>query len=228
MNLKKIFFLILIGLILLITGIVFYFVFFDKLVHRFNTLFPTELTVSHEIHDDLSEKNPLPAYKKPAGSTWDFEATSDLSKIYYYASIGALSSSIEQCAGNAYCIGGYAAKNKDQSICESYSFKLKYYTAPMCQTCGMERLDNPNSTYENCYVGFGVINKDQDTCINLPQLIDSKNAPEYPHDRSSVSKIKKESCLYGVAIGKNNPKACETANFFKKTCWDNFQRMTSN
>jgi hypothetical protein len=234
------------GIIFLVSGFVFYFQFSDHFVQTFNRLFPQELIPPSKNYSDLSPSKPndvpqelvsptkdyndLSASKlyviPPKQPGYDIGDYSSHSRIYESAQKGFSASSIDQCQDNAYCIGGYAAKTKDQSPCETHDFESKYYWYSGCANCGNTRNKSGNSKYENCYIGFGVVNKDQNTCINLPKPLDLKNAPEYRDDKSSISKIKKESCLYGVAVGKANIEACETTGFFVETCKNGFSATT--
>lgn len=122
------------------------------------------------------------------------------------------------------CVGGYAASAGDQAHCENYDFKAKYKLYSMCDDCGgMQRnFIDGNSAFESCYIGYGIVKKDEKACLNLSDVAERKNVPEYEDDKTSPQEIKKESCIYGAAIGKNNYDLCEFAGFFKDSCYYNF------
>lgn len=122
------------------------------------------------------------------------------------------------------CVGGYAVSTGDQAYCENYDFKAKYKLYSMCDDCGgMQRnFIDGNSAFESCYIGYGIVMKDEKKCLSLPDVIERKNVPEYEDDKTSPQEIKKESCIYGAAIGKNNYDLCEFAGFFKDSCYYNF------
>jgi hypothetical protein len=122
------------------------------------------------------------------------------------------------------CIGGFAAVQDDQSLCENYDFKSKYYYLSMCDdNCGETRhFKDGNSAFEACYIGYGVIKKDEQSCLGLPDVSDQKNVPIFSDDKTAPLEMKKESCIYGAAIGKNNYSLCAKAGFFKDSCYYNF------
>ncbi len=138
---------------------------------------------------------------------------------------------IEGCENSAYCIGGYSAKEKDEKICENYDFESVYFLVSGCMdNCSVERgsFSEGNSVFERCYVGYGAIVKDESVCNSLEDAEITNNVPDYIDDDSSSGELKRESCLYGAAIGMNNHHLCEETGYFKDICYNNFATLRND
>lgn len=188
------------------------------------------LNKNNQQYKDRSLENPIDAnYDLNEHESW--KRQDPIKYNFALAKRGEASDSSDDCkefkGGIGFCVGGYAGNQNDQSICETYNFESLYMMYPMCmEECGMTRgFAGGNSQFENCYIGYGIINKDEKNCDNMPEAQSDKNIPKYEDDKTPAQQIKKESCLYGVAIGKNNYEICESAGFFRDTCYRDFAEL---
>jgi hypothetical protein len=182
---------------------------------------PIDANIDLGTEDSLSPRDELKLFYIAATKGVSFNQASQCEKM-------ALNSSENYFAKDRldmnFCIGGMAAYQDNQNLCETYDFKAKYNLYSMCDGGCAEKRNfmDGNSAFESCYIGYGIIKKDEQNCLALPDVIETKNFPEFSDDKTSPREMKQESCIYGAAIGKNNYDLCEYAGFFKDSCYYHF------
>jgi len=147
----------------------------------------------------------------------------------------------------ALCVGGYAALKNQSNICESYNFTGMYFYIPMCYCLPDRKYTDGNSMLEYCYRGYGTVEDDVSKCDFPEPIRNQKNIPVFDGYNINIStlsernftitnwnfsliseynlsaeELRKDSCIYGVAIGKDDESICGDAGFFKDSCYFNF------